>query len=110
MATRRLTKSPPWQPSQPPGTERRSPAHHITSHHITHTHHTTPSPHSVSSGVESHQVEHVRFLGLGGAGTNTNTNKSNDGNDILESADAVHQRRTVLLTVRLVFECADDRQ
>jgi hypothetical protein len=75
-----------------------------THHHIT-SHHTTSPHHSVSSGVES-QVEHVRFLGLG-AGTNTNTNTiPNDGNDILAKCRRKsHQRRTVLLTVRLVFEC-----
>jgi hypothetical protein len=43
----------------------------------------------------------------GRAGQNTNTNTiPNDGNDILAKVQTqVHQRRTVLLTVRLVFEC-----
>jgi hypothetical protein len=63
-ATRRLAIAA-WQPSQPPGTEHDG-VRHITSHHIT-PHHTTSPHHSVSSGVESHQVEHVRFLGLGRA-------------------------------------------
>jgi hypothetical protein len=89
MATRRLTNRRGSLHSR-----QAQSAGQVTSHHI-HTTHTT-SPHTQREfGVESHQVEHVRFLGLGGAEYKTNTKiQSNDGNDILQKCRRKsHQRR-----------------